>query len=92
MICFDWVVAVLLSDVTGGGQQIVEYSEVSGRSVGQVNVLMPAANLIRDRLTAVISRGSWRIGLVGAGDRGVPGRRLGLTGISEQRCVVSAGF
>ncbi|HET9116983.1 MAG TPA: hypothetical protein VFN75_02725 [Pseudonocardiaceae bacterium] len=61
-------------------------------AAGQVNVLMLAANLVRDRLTAAINRGSWRIGLVGAGDRGVRGRRWGLTGISEQRCVVSAGF
>jgi hypothetical protein len=34
VICFDRIVAVLLSDVTGGGQQIIKYSGVSGRSVG----------------------------------------------------------
>jgi hypothetical protein len=30
----DLIVLVLLGDVTGGGQQLVEYSRVGGRPVG----------------------------------------------------------
>lgn len=33
-MCFDRVVLVLLGDVTGAWQQLVEYSRVGGRSVG----------------------------------------------------------
>jgi hypothetical protein len=34
MICFDQVVLVLLGDVAGGGQQLVEHTRVGGCSVG----------------------------------------------------------
>jgi hypothetical protein len=34
VIYFDRVVLVLLGDVTGGGQQLVEHARVGGRPVG----------------------------------------------------------
>ncbi len=34
VICFDGVVRVLLGDVTGGRQQLVEHARVGGRPVG----------------------------------------------------------
>jgi len=34
MICLDRIVSVLLGDVTGSGQQLVEYARVGGRPVG----------------------------------------------------------
>jgi hypothetical protein len=38
MICFDQVVLVLLGDVAGGGQQLVEHTRVGGCSVGVTSV------------------------------------------------------
>ena len=34
MICFDRIVRILLEDVQGGGQELIEHPEVSRRPVG----------------------------------------------------------
>jgi hypothetical protein len=34
VIAFDWIVRILIYDMAGDGQQLVEHSLVGGRSVG----------------------------------------------------------